>query len=289
MYKAFFDREPDAAGKEYWIGKLKDKATRGFIFDGFTGSVEFRRLCKKYGIITGTEKYASIDYKQTEGCSICGVKEGKGVKVAIDPGHTGNHARMTEREPNGPGSPIMGYRDAAGATGAFTGIPEYQLTMDISLMLKAELESRGYEVFLTREDNNAVISCMERALAWNASGADFAIRIHADSIDNPSPHGACMLTSSKNNQWIGHLYQDSHDLAEMVLRNYCETAGFYNRGFFEYDTLNGNNWSTIPVCLIEMGFMTNYSDDTRMADPEVRKLMVKGMADGIDEYVESRK
>ena len=48
--------------------------------------------------------------------------------------------------------------------------------------------------------------------------------------------------------------------------------------------MTGINWSTVPVTILEMGFMTNESDDTKMNDSSFRPLMVQGIADGIDDY-----
>ena len=48
--------------------------------------------------------------------------------------------------------------------------------------------------------------------------------------------------------------------------------------------MTGINWSKIPVMILEMGFMTNESDDYNMADAFMRERMVLGIADGIDLY-----
>ncbi len=54
LYKAFFDRASDAAGKADWLNRMHTQGyTREAVFNGFVGSTEFDRLCKKYGIVRG--------------------------------------------------------------------------------------------------------------------------------------------------------------------------------------------------------------------------------------------
>ncbi len=51
MYKAFFGREADEEGLNYWVEQLNNgTATREDIFAGFSGSAEFANLCAGYGI-----------------------------------------------------------------------------------------------------------------------------------------------------------------------------------------------------------------------------------------------
>ena len=50
MYRAFFNREPDAAGKAAWMQSLAEGKDRDFVLDGFLASEEYRNLCKSYGI-----------------------------------------------------------------------------------------------------------------------------------------------------------------------------------------------------------------------------------------------
>ena len=57
-----------------------------------------------------------------------------------------------------------------------------------------------------------------------------------------------------------------------------------NQGIQVNDTMTGINWSKIPVIILEMGFMTNESDDLKMSDPDFQDTMASGIADGIDAY-----
>ncbi|MFR2594826.1 MAG: N-acetylmuramoyl-L-alanine amidase family protein [Butyribacter sp.] len=50
------------------------------------------------------------------------------------------------------------------------------------------------------------------------------------------------------------------------------------------DDLTGTNWSKIPVSLIEMGFLSNPSEDRKMQKSNFQTKMAKGIADGIDAY-----
>ena len=57
-----------------------------------------------------------------------------------------------------------------------------------------------------------------------------------------------------------------------------------NRGVKIDDTMTGINWCEMPVTIIELGFMSNTTDDTNMQDDAYQQKMVKGIADGIDVY-----
>ena len=71
MYEAFFDREPDAAGKADWLGQLNSGATRGHVMTGFVNSQEFANLCTAYGIDQGSGDWSADNIPVSGSCAIC--------------------------------------------------------------------------------------------------------------------------------------------------------------------------------------------------------------------------
>ena len=210
--------------------------------------------------------------------------ESNGRKVAIDPGHQGYHVDMSELEPVGPGSQEMKAKATQGTEGSFTGVPEYELNLSISKQLAQELQGRGYEVMLTRQDNDTAISNRERALLAADFGADIYLRIHANGSENPNDSGALTMVPSANNPYIAQLHNKSYALGETVINAYCQSCGLTNRGVMFSDNMAGTNWSKVPVTILEMGFMTNQSDDIYMQNTEFQSRMVQGIANGVDQY-----
>ncbi|MBP3664040.1 MAG: N-acetylmuramoyl-L-alanine amidase, partial [Tyzzerella sp.] len=187
-------------------------------------------------------------------------------------------------EPNGPGSSVMKARVTSGTRGVATGVAEYIMNLDISLKLKAELENRGYTVYMTRSVHEVNISNKERAEYATTVGADVAVRIHGNGSSNASVHGAEAYVPSANNPYICHLANASNNLGKCVLDAYCQATGFKNRGVFASDTMTGMNWSSVPVAILEVGYMSNADEDRRMQDAIVQNNMVQGIANGLDAY-----
>lgn len=209
---------------------------------------------------------------------------GGGHVIGIDPGHQSEAIDMSGLEPLGPGSEEMKAMASTGTQGTYTGVPEYQLNLDVSLLLKTELENRGYQVVLTRTDNETAISNKERAQYVAEQGAEIYVRIHANGDDSHTASGALTMSPSAQNPYVPQLYEESNRLSQTILDAYCNATGFKNLGVQYYDNMTGINWSTVPVTILEMGFMTFESDDRQMNDPAFQQTMVKGIADGIDAY-----
>jgi len=207
--------------------------------------------------------------------------------VVIDPGHQrkGNY----EKEPNGPGSTELKAKVSSGTQGVSTGIQEYELNLAVSLYLKEELLSRGYEVIMTRENHDVNISNVERAQIANEVKADAFIRVHADSSTNASAKGVMTICQTPKNPYNSEWYEESYRLSELVLEEVVEATGAKKRKVWETDTMTGINWTTVPTTILEMGYMSNPEEDELLATEEYRKKVAVGVANAIDRYLKDKK
>lgn len=200
----------------------------------------------------------------------------KKLTVCIDAGH--QRYGITEKEPNGPGSDVMKAKLTSGTRGVSTGIAEYQLNLEVSLLLEQELIARGYDVVMIRRTNDCPLSNAERAQVANESGADIFVRIHANGSENSKVSGAlCCAPTQKNPFLTQQVIAESIRLSRAVVNSFCDATGANNQGLMSTDTMTGINWCEIPVTIVEMGYMFNAAE-------EYRTLMIQGIADGIDAY-----
>jgi N-acetylmuramoyl-L-alanine amidase len=204
-------------------------------------------------------------------------------RIVIDPGHDARANPATE--PIGPGSRQRKVKDGGGTTGVATGVPEHQLNLRISLLLRDELERRGYCVTMTRtESAGTSMGNVARARIANRARAALFLRIHADGSTDGSLHGTSTLYPALHRGWTDDVLPASETAARAIQTALVRALGSRDLGLSRRADLTGFNWSDVPVVLAEVGFMSNAREDRRLATRAYQRRAARGLADGVERF-----
>ena len=240
-------------------------------------------------VVGGGDKSDASTEATTENSSDASTEQGttsnvgEGKMIVIDAGHQQN--ANEETEPIGPAATETKVKATVGNTGVSTGIKEYELNLQIAQKLEAELTSRGYTVKMIRTSNDVDISNATRAEYANNLKADAVIKIHTNGSTDGNATGVMTVCQTSSNPYNSAIYDQCKSLATDVLSGLLASTGAKSDGIWETDTMSGINWSTVPVTIVEVGYMTTASEEALLVTDDYQNKIAKGIADGLDKYI----
>lgn len=185
--------------------------------------------------------------------------------IVIDPGHGG-------KDP--------------GTTG-FSGNYEKDINLEISKRLEEKLESNGYKVILTR-DNDEYVDNPLRAEIANKKRARIFISIHGNAMEKDnSINGIQVLYYPNRQSTIGDL--NNNELAQVMMNSLVNGTGAVDKGIIEREDLIVLNQTKMPAVVIEYGFLSNEKEEQLLLTEEYQNKVVDSIAKGLEEYFGSRK
>lgn len=202
--------------------------------------------------------------------------------VVINAGHQGKG--NYKNEPYGPGSKKKKAKVASGTRGVATKVKESKRNLQVAKRLQKDLEAKGVKVYMIRTKEGVNIPNSTRAKKANKLKADLVISLHCDASGKSSVKGITMLVPKKN-KWTKSFYKESLKAGQKVQKEVIKATKANNRGISKRSDLTGFNYSKVPTILIEMGFMTNRSEDKKMGTASYQKKLSKGMTNGIMKYL----
>mgnify|MGYP001379804498 CR=1 FL=1 len=167
-----------------------------------------------------------------------------------------------------------------------TGINEYELNLAVSLKVRDILEERGYDVYMIRETHDVISAIPSVQNLPRRTEQTFSCVYTRTAIRTVGLRSTHDGTEQQKYVSSGDVISKSQKLSQKMIAAFCKDTGAKNRDVIYTDSMSGINWSTIPVTIIELGFMSNPSEDRLMATEDYRNKMAQGIADGIDAYYE---
>ena len=180
------------------------------------------------------------------------------MKVALDAGHGCKNFLST------------------GAKG--NGLVEDSIALAVAHKVRWYLVERGVSVVMTRADQK-MVQLKARAKLAKQEKCDAFVSIHCNASGNPHAQGAeAFIVVSDHN---------GAELADRIM-DVLTSNGMKNRGT-KADSKGQhasiyvlrNTYSRMPATLIELGFLTNKEDATRLRD----KVWIEGVASGIAQAI----
>lgn len=204
--------------------------------------------------------------------------------IIIDPGHGGKYGGTT------------------GYSGSTTGYYEKHANLEVSKRLKTELEKLGFLVKMTRttdtefntiSSNQDLISRMKVAnnMAIGNNDNSVLVSVHHNSTSSPTYGG--YETYYFNNDYADpnyppdpmqkHYSPESERLANLTHKSVIASGVREGRGIVPYSLYVVRN-AQMPSVLVEVGYMSNPTEERMIKTPEYQQKVAASIAKGVNTF-----
>ena len=184
-----------------------------------------------------------------------------------------------------------GHGGIDGGAKSKSGTIEKDINLQISLKLRDNLKEKGYKVYMTRECDEGLYQkgttvrekkredLNKRVEMKKETECDIFISIHQNMFPQSKCYGAQVWYASNDN---------SYNLATIVQQTIKDSVK------------DNNKWVAKPAAeaylilrdkyegasiLVECGFLSNPAEETKLKSDEHQNLIVDGISNGIDKYL----
>jgi N-acetylmuramoyl-L-alanine amidase len=186
---------------------------------------------------------------------------------------------------------------------------EARLNLQVALKLQAELKKFGYNIILTRYEDNKTLELKDRTTLANNANVDLFISLHhnaavstASGIEThyssykPGIDMDGVIVGSDPRGYYNGVNIDttpsnaalvSRDLAKKLTDGLSTTLGYINRYERDHNLYVTQNTNMASI-LIELGFITNPDEAKRCADNNDQMLKAQKIAQIINDYYKNK-
>ena len=185
--------------------------------------------------------------------------------IVLDPGHGGKTAILKSSANNAKGP---------------KGTLEKNMTLAIAVKTAEVLNQAGHNVILTR-NNDTNLGLADRAKVAAKINADVFFSIHFNGDNDATIQGTeCWVHPAAT--------KDSKLLGSSLLQRLVEVTRYNNRGLRagQLGVLSPAIHSIgTAACLVEISFITNDADETRLLNTAYQLQLAKGISQAITDFI----
>jgi len=218
-----------------------------------------------------------IDMKQSQNFSVSTTKDPNTVVVDLNGGGSTDPDTGTVPPHSGKYVVVIDAGHGAKDPGAISINKRNEKDFNLAQALKvAELfkNDPDVEVVLTRTDDT-FLELKERVAFAKQHQANLFVSIHANSINKSSISGTETYYSRDD---------ESKKFAQVMHNNLVKGTGLPDRGVRK-QSLHVTRETNMPACLLEVGYLTNQTDESALYQEDFQYRVAQSIKDGIKQYL----